>query len=419
MCLLLCAFAFENVMANPDEIISEIRFAGNEKTKNRILQQELTIRVGETLDLTKLELSRQSIMDLGLFKSVKVEVLENNIVLFTVKEKRYMLLLPRFSQNSETNKISPGVKLTLDNIGGLNQRLEVFYKQSDAEQANSGSRKETAITYRYPKIFGTQFSLDVFFGVYREPIQFLSAGVPVAEYDQQEEDYQFIVSRWLHKTRPSAGWIAGIGPRLRFNRYQYVSGLNNVYSDDRAVSLLGQIQYIDIRDYLYSRTGTQYGYVFEQGIKSIGSDYNFNRHLVFYRQFNRLGKPHHNLNWQARLGISDGQSSNLNKDVFGVGGYGELRAYDTSLGGSAFVMLNVEYLRPVFGSQQVRSLVFVDVGDAFDRNRDISLSNLKWSAGFGLRWKIKSFVGLSFSLEYAYNGDSGDNKVYFRSRGPF
>jgi len=406
-------------MAVPANTINEIRFTGNLKTKERILRQELTVRVGSKLDSQELEYSRQSIMDLGLFKSVTVEVLEKNVVLFTVKEKRYLLLLPRFSRDSDTDKITPGIKLTVDNIAGLNQRATLTLKQSDADDASSGDKDEVGLSYYYPKMFGTQYSLDVLLGFSREPLQFFSAGSPVADYKRQEIDLGFIVSRWLKKTGPSTGWVAGAGPRLHYNRYDYVSGMSGIYSDDHAISLLGQIFYTDIHDHLYSRTGLNYGYVLEQGLKGLGSDYDYNRHLFFYRQFYRLDRPHHNLNWQVRLGLSDDASSNLNEDVYSIGGYGDLRAYDSSTGGAAFVMLNVEYLRPMFDSNQVRGLLFADVGDAFVKNSDLDLSDLKWSVGTGLRWKIKSFVNLSLSLEYAYNVDTSENKVYFRTSGPF
>ncbi|NOY66399.1 MAG: BamA/TamA family outer membrane protein [Gammaproteobacteria bacterium] len=408
---------FQNLAAAG--VISDIRFAGNVKTKEYILRQELTIKQGDDLNPEELERSRQFILDLGLFRSVKVEVLEGRVVLFTVKEKRYLLLLPRFSRDSNSDKISPGITLTMDNIGGKNQSLEFLLKRSNPDDASYGHKDEFSIAYRYPKIFGTQYSIDTLLAFSRQPLQVLSAGIPVAEYRRQEVDVRFNVTRWVKKIGPSSGWVIGAGPRLRFSRYKYDAGLTGVYEDDQSISLLGQVFFTDIHDHVYSRTGKNYGYVFEQGIKTLGSDYNYNRHLFFYRQFLRLGKPHHNLNWQVRLGLSNGRLSNLNRDAFKVGGYGNLRAYDPGLVGDAFMILNVEYLQPVFDSNQVRGLVFLDAGNAFDRNTDLSLSGLKLSTGLGLRWKIKSFVNLQFSLEYAYNVDTGDNKVYLRSSGPF
>jgi len=401
------------------EIVNEIRFQGNKKTKERILRQELTIKPGDSIDRRQLERSRQAIMDLGLFKSVEVDVAEKGIVVFTVSEKRYVLVIPRFSRDRDNDKISPGANLTIDNIAGLNQRVELRYRQSDAANGLSGNVKELEINYQHPKIFATQYSLEVQLGLSHKPLQLITSSVPVAEYSQEEADLVFIVSRWLSKIGPSSGWVAGVGPRLRYSRYDYVSGTPGLLTKDRAVSLLGQIFYTNVHDHLHSRSGVNYGYVLEQGIKGLGSDFDYSRHLFFYRHYKHLGKPHTNLNWQLRIGLSDRVSSSLDEDVFDIGGYGDLRAYDSTVSGNAYVLANIEYLRPVFSRNHVRALLFVDVGDAFARNSDITLSDLKWATGVGLRWKVKSFVNLNFSLEFAYNVETGENKAFFRTSGPF
>ncbi len=401
------------------DTISAIRFIGNNVTKERVLRQELTIKVGDPVDKASLQDSRQSIMDLGLFISVAVVVSEAGVVVFTVKEKHYVLLLPRFSQDSDTNEIKPGARLTINNVAGLNQRLKLTYIQSDPEKANHGKQDELGLEYVYPKINGSKYNLSTSFSVVRSPLQAQQSGTVVAEYEQSNIDARLFVSRWWKKKGPSSGWLMGLGVHVEEHDYRYVSGLNDAYIDDHAVSILGEISYIDVHDYLYSRTGVQYGYSVEQGLTFLGSDYKFNRHLFYYRRFLPLHEAHHNLNIQARLGFSGGDSNNLGEDVYDIGGYGDLRAYDDAVSGDAFVLLNIEYLRPVFDRKYVRGLLFVDAGNAYANSSDVDLSDLKWATGLGLRWRIKGFVKLDLSLEYAYNLEDKKDRLYFRTKGAF
>jgi outer membrane protein assembly factor BamA len=417
--ILLSVILYAPVVFAEALTISEIQFKGNKVTQESILRQELTIKEGDPLDQEKIKASRQTVMDLGLFKSVDVEVTESGVVIYTVSEKHFILFLPRISYDSDENELKPGARLTVNNIAGLNQRMKLTYIQSDAEDADNGNRNELGLEYEYPKILGGPYNLRTSFNIVHSPLQYFQGGISVAEYKKNDLDFSFLVTRWFNKTGPSSGWVLGGGMRYVDHNYKYVSGMPGVFADDHAVSLLVSLGYTDLHDHLYSRSGVEYGYSIEQSAEFLGSEYQFNRHQFYYRQFMPLDRIHHNLNVQARIGFSAGASSNLDNDAYTINGYGDLRAYSEEVEGDAFMIVNLEYLRPVLGRNHIRSLVFVDAGDTFDNNSDISLSDLKWAAGFGLRWKIKSFVSLDLSMEYGRNFDSGENKFYFKTKGAF
>jgi len=402
------------------EPVTAISYVGNKVTKDYIIRQELGFNQGDDVNAAELEMTRQSVMDLGLFKSVTIEQQQNGQVIITVKEKSYLLLLPRFSRDSNTDKISPGLRLTVDNVAGRNQRFSLLYSKKDPENASSGDENNYGFSYSYPKMWGGNYNLDFSFDFLEAPINFVSTDETLSEYTRNDFDTRILISRWLEKTGPSTGWVLGGGVRLRKHSYSYESGLEGIIEDDDAISLQGQIYYTDVHDLLYSRSGVRYGYLIEQGLEELGSDYDFNRHLFYYQRYMKLGRPHHNLNIQARVGFSDGYDSNLNEEVYSIGGYGDLRAYNADdVEGAAFALLNIEYLRPVFDSDSGRMLLFADVGNAYARNSDLDFSGLKVAAGFGMRWKVKSFVRLDLSLEYAYNVDDETDKIYFRTSAPF
>ncbi len=104
--------------------ISEIRFVGNKTTKPEILLQEMLVRVGDPADPVRIEQSRQAIMDLGLFKSVRADLLAapaGPVLQIRVKEKYYYLVIPKLNRSEDG--VGLGAQLRLDNIAGLNQQL--------------------------------------------------------------------------------------------------------------------------------------------------------------------------------------------------------------------------------------------------------------------------------------------------------
>lgn len=103
--------------------INEIRFEGNEVTKESLLRKEIFFSEGDQLDNRKIQDSVQAIMDLGLFRSVDYSLQEKATdpqlvdVVIEVKEKYYLIIIPQ--SRTEDNEIHLGIQLRWDNIGGL------------------------------------------------------------------------------------------------------------------------------------------------------------------------------------------------------------------------------------------------------------------------------------------------------------
>ena len=222
--------------------IGEIRFAGNKTTKPQILLQEMLVRVGDPADAALIEQSRQAIMDLGLFKSVRAELLpadeRGRVLLITVKEKYYILPIPKLNRNDE-NDIGYGAQLRFDNLAGLNQRLKITYEIEKADTSSSGEQEVFSVVYSYPRMFGSAYSLEVVGGRTSYPIDVLAAdGTTVdASYQQNTNEAGFTVSRWLHLIGPSRGWQLGGGLVWRDRRYQHLLGTPGLYSDGTTVGL--------------------------------------------------------------------------------------------------------------------------------------------------------------------------------------
>ena len=407
------------------KIITRIEFAGNRVTQPRILHQEMVIKEGDIADPVKIERSRQLIMDLGLFKSVRViqEPLDDGVLVrFLIKEKYYILPTPKLNRDDE-NHFTLGAEIKLDNVAGLNQQLKLKYETDDAKTSFPDQKIDTySFSYNYPRMFGSPWSLSTELEQINSPVEVV-AGQPlnstISLYKKMGRSGSVQALRWLDPLTPSRGWQLGGGLVSRHNSYNFVNvksnpnpnPVPNPVPDDAlviGVSLLGQ--YTNVRDYLYSRSGKEYGYKGEIGSRTLGSDSRYTRHELFFRKFSLLaGRPHENIDFQARLGLSSGDMFPGETTSYSLGGVRSLRGHDSgSITGDAFAVLNVEYLRPLFGYYPLRGVLFYDIGNAYEKNTKIDLGSVKWDVGVGLRYRLKSFVKIDLRVDAAYVYGYGD-----------
>lgn len=406
--------------AEPLPVISEIQFAGNKTTRSEILLQEMLVKPGDPADPALIEQSRQAIMDLGLFKWVRAELLpapDGRVLHISVKEKYYFLVIPKLNRSDEG--VGYGGQLRLDNIAGLNQQLKLTYENEKTNLSSSGEQDVFSLLYVYPRVFGGPYRLELDGGVERLPVETLTGDTVTANYDRTSSIAGFRLTRWLNLKGPSQGWQVGGGLVWHQLTHSYLSGTPNLYQDGTAVGAVGLIEYNEVHDYLYSRGGKNYGVNVEYGLPGLGSDSGYDRELFYYRGYWPVFDwPHHNLDVQFQLGLSSGALFGI--DAYSLGGSSSLRGYESgSITGNAFVSANVEYKAPLFGYYPLRGVVFVDAGDAFPSNSDISLSGLKWSAGLGVRLKLKAFVRLDLRVDAAYAFDTKETKVYASSKQMF
>ena len=411
------AFALAQGEVTQEKII-DIRFVGNTVTQPQVMLQEMVVRIGGPVDLGRIETSRQAIMNLGIFKDVRAELLPaegGEILQIAVQEKYYFLPIPRLNRNADGD-ISYGAQLRLDNIAGLNQQMKLTYETQQSADANTNPVKDWSLSYSYPRVMGTPYNIDFNAHNARNDIDVNTDGMRTAEYSHSGYNATLRVSRFLAREGPSRGWRVGGGLSLSEEQYQYVSGTPGLYTNSQTAAWIGLIDYTDIRDYLYSRAGESYGYNIERALFGLGSDYEYVRHNFYFRNYKLVTeKPHHNLDLQLQLGFSDGVPG----DAFFLGSSDTLRGYErNSISGRSFALANVEYLAPLFDQKQVRSVIFMDVGNAYPSNH-INLSDLKTSIGVGLRLNLRSFVKIQLRVDLAYAVKTGDRKGYAGSRDVF
>ena len=398
-------------------VITAIEFTGNRVTNPKILRYEILVKEGDIADPALIERSRQAIMDLGLFVSVdaSVEQRDDGVVLhFVVKEKYYILPVPKLNRDDDNN-ISLGAEISFDNLAGLNQQLKLRYETEDAPGLSGGKLETNTLSFNYPRMFGSPYAFGAAIDQTHMPAEVVTGTTVTSLYQLEAWTASLQLSRWLAPRGPSRGWQVGAGLVWRRNGYDYVSGVpTDTFQDGRAVGISVLGQFLDVHDYLFSRRGKEYGYVGEYGAPVLGSDTLYTRHELFYRRYILLeGRPHENLEYQGRLGLSSGDIFAGSGYAYSLGGSKTLRAYDTgSFLGNSFILFNLQYLRPFFDYYPLRGALFLDIGNAYPSNEKIDLGDLKWDVGIGLRLRLKSFVKIDLRVDVAYAYDTGEYKVF-------
>lgn len=411
------------IAASPN-VIARIEFSGNRVTQPQILLQEMLVKEGDVADPALIERSRQAIMDLGLFVSVYAVVepgADGHVLRIVVKEKYYILPVPKLNRDDDNN-FSLGAELSLDNVAGLNQQLKIKYETDDATGLSGGQINTHTFSYNYPRVLGSAYLVSTEINQLKSPAEVVTGSELSSLYKLEAWTASLQVSRWLNRIGPSRGWQVGTGMVVRRNTYSYASGtITDTFQDAQAVGLTLNGKFIDVRDYLLSREGLEYGYIGEYGSPVLGSDTEYKRHEFFYRKYILLeGRPHENIDLQARLGLSSGDIFPGDSYAYSIGGSRTLRGYPTgSFIGNAFVLFNIQYLRPFFGYYPLRGALFLDVGNAYPSNEEVNLGDLKWSVGIGFRLRLKSFVKIDLRVDAAYVYDTGEYKIFAGTREVF
>lgn len=415
--LLLALLGAATAAAQEEETLAAIRFAGNEVTNERVLLQEMVIHVGDPIDPARIERSRQAIMNLGLFKSVTATLEEGNVLLITVVERFYILPLPLLDVRPEGD-YSYGAELRFDNLAGLNQHLKITYEEKDSVTQDLPHAKEAGLSYSYPRLAGTPYVLEFSSKVKQYEFPWPDQQTEQARYRIDAWNNSLGASRWANADGISRGWRYGGGVSHQVNDYQLRSGIPGTLRDGQAVSLYATLDHIAVDDYSFYREGRSFGYRAELGAPILDSDFSFSREQIYLRDYRHLSSNGANVNSQWQFGFANGCS--LGCPAWGLGGSTSLRGYASNyVAGNIFALVNLEYHYPMSGFNQLRGVLFTDVGDAWADLESVTLTQLKSSVGVGVRWSVQSFVDLTLRVDYGYAVEAQTYHGYFSTRASF
>lgn len=374
--------------------IRMINIAGNNKTKDRVIRRELVIRPGQTFSRALLERSLRNVTLLNYFNNVEPEVVPNEDL------SQIDITLKVEEKSTGTASVGAGFSGQGGLVGTIGLSIPNFLGNGQLLNFNweFGTRlSQFQVGFTEPWLFNTPTSLSG--SVYRTVQRYLGS-----EFDVQSIGASAQVGRRLRW--PDDYSRASIGYGIAQTRY------TNFTNDSLRVNRPPQL-----RDNLTSRmifnfardsrdlpqfatTGSVFSYTGMLAGGVLGGNISYHRHTVdnsFY--FPLFWKVALSFKQQAGAIAGFGGSTAPFNERFTPGGVDlidgtVLRGYEDRsvgprdasglVGGRGMLIYNVEASFPVV-KNQIYLLAFVDAGNAWERLDEISLFDLRRSAGFGVR----------------------------------
>lgn len=402
-----------------DRAVASIVFAGNRVTKPEVLLREIEQQVDAVCSIDQIVDSTQSIMDLGLFKSVyaQLSLVEQQLqLLFTVKEKHYFLLIPRISRTSDA-ELRGGAQLRFDNFLGRLHEMRITSERRKEKDGEGPGGFVHRLDYNIPRFFGGDHGFGFELGSDRRQLQ-LTVDQKVLGFAQSEtQTIGLQLSRWMNKSKGVQGKRYFFGVRFSQRKLELLSGLAGPYSDGNDMSVVVGIEDKRIHQDTFRRRGTVVGASLTAANRVTRSDFEYTRADFYAKAYLPLTNGIRNLNVHARLGISDGAA--FGESSYSIGGGERLRGMQTgSRSGDLMALVNIEYLQPLFNYPQFRAVAFVDIGDVYKRN-EINLTKMQSRAGVGLRCKLLSLSNTDLRVDFAWDSSRGQIQTYVSSNMTF
>ena len=391
--LIFILASFETQALNKIQTIS---IEGNKDTRISVFQRLILVKEGDAVDIAKINQSAQAIMDLGLFVDVTYTLKNNGDdydLIFLVKEKYYFLVIPRLKyRNGEVHK---GIQLRLENLFGLTHQLSYLYENKGSNNGVEEVRQR--LKYNYPWFFDTNQTLNLSFTSENA----ISEQSPGIFFNNKDSNLSFASRIWFNDIGITEGIYIGIGIEIKQRDQEDINTkiISNSISSTAVILSIGNKQ---SHIHKYNRSGKEYEYSIETASSLIGSEITYYKHLLLYKSYYAFtSRPKDNLNVYTALGHSTNDI--LNDSAFTLDATNNLRGYDRErFKGNAMYIINTEYMTPSSFSPNLRYIAFVDAGTTAKNINNLFDENIKLGLGFGIRWKIPSFVKLDIRIDVGY-----------------
>lgn len=386
--------------------IARFVITGNARTQERYLQKWTGLGPGKILSHEAIAAARQELLDRGLFREIRFasdrDAGGEVVLRLELVEKRYTLLLPRASRNNDGD-VKAGFRLRMNNLQGADRSLTGLIQQED--QHDGDDAEEIELKYSM-EMFDRPYELEW-------KLEHIVENTEVEDFENIEtsNEFSFAVARdwriegWsipltlstgiiiedVELDRPYPDSLDAIEAG-RFNRVEIGLRLDNVHRDR------------------FRRFGSLYSLSLERGFDWLGSDFTSNI-VTFELRGYRPINPYDS--FEYRLIFAASNDSPFGRLRFGLGGGSTLRGLEEfDDRGDARIFTNIEYVFAYRKRPQLRHTLFVDVGNVWDDLESIKLSDWEYTIGTGFRWKIDAFVKTDLFIDYGYDVEKSEGKLY-------
>lgn len=410
------------VVENQQFTVRKVSIEGNTKTKERVIRREIVQYPGDTFDRTKLQRSLREITILNFFGNVEPEVQpsgESEVdITFRVEEKQTDQANTSIGYSGRDGLIG-AVGFTMPNLFGNAQRFVFDWSFGSYYRNFSISFDEPYLFYPQTSVGGSAYSQRRGGANYGFTETIIGGSARIGRRLTFPDDYFRInYSYRLESTKYSdfSSSFREQNPRnLEEDKPRISSSMTQVISrdsrDNSEFPTIGSVQ-----SWAFTLAGGPFGGN-DKYLKNVVSSEWYSPTIWKFVWYNTF-----------EIGTLEALSNKPNEipyvDYFFMGGSGlsygiPLRGYNDqtigpqttvgsfAVGGKSFYKQSSELRFPIVPQPTIYGLLFAEAGNVWLTPGEIDPSNMKRSAGFGIRI-FMPFIGL-IGLDYGYGFDHSDD----------
>jgi len=431
------------IAEGPLAYVGKVEIAGNEITKDYVIQREILLQQGDPLSMTRVRRSQERLYNLGFFEDVGLDTRPNQEkpedqldLIFNVKEKSQVNVLSVGLGYSTVDKVVGNMQVQINNLLGRGQRVNLMYEIGS-------SRQNYEVSFFEPWFLRSQYSFGAnVFDTRRERNYYW---VQTEDENGQAipEDEQPTVIDYYAETRSGGGISFGRRFKEIYNSsigysYEGISIKNlterEKLSDtmrqevDRGTvetSMISLGLSRDTRDNVFdATTGSRNSISYSIAGGLLSGDNDFQKVSLetawFFPSIWKFVWGLHGM-----LGVVNKYGDSTTVPVyerFYLGGAETVRGYEYSgeigeISGGKFVSLfNLEYSFPIIREKRqtiLRGAFFYDAGNTWSTTKLGHYDyTLKQGVGFSLRFTLPMFP-IRFDWGYGLNHKADEPKSQF------
>ncbi len=401
-----------SVREGKPSFVKHILISGNDRTKDKVIRRELVIKPGQMFTRSSLLRSQREVYALGFFEDViidyQVEEPPDIDLIFQVKEKQTGTATGGVGFTSDTG-LTGFVELGHNNLFGNGQSVTLHL-----ERGKRRSNYQLSFTEPWFRDTPTSLGIDLFNLERKRDV-----------YDDVRKGGGVRVGRplpWIDYSRLYVSYSLEDVTLKNFSP-GYTGGLEQVSWPQRT----SRVETAFIRNStdspFYPTKGSRLSLNAEFTGGALGGDLNFHKQVVDFKWYRKvIGRSA--LLVRSRLGWMDAYNHYErvpDYERFRLGGTtvdflrgypdyeivpdANVREVDGRLvrwpGGRVMGALTLEYQFPI--ADPLHGLFFLDVGDTWNNENEISFSGFKKGAGFGLRLEIPMLGQVGFDYGYGFD----------------
>ena len=428
--------------------IEEVSFAGNDRTRDKVLRREMEISEGDLYNYSQQKESEYNLKRTGFYDEVKIEVVKGSSpnmakMVVTVKERK-----------SGTFNVGAGfssfesflfnAKVEQNNFLGYGQSLSLAGQLSKM-------RREVSLSFYEPWFVDSNVSFNVSFyyrylnydsDIYEYYADYsqnsfgfsVTFGIPIAKYLRAYLGYKLKKvdingttehqMNYLYRDIFSSGLTARLALDMRNDRMYATKGIYVIGGAEYFPRWMGSDEDILNLDFNFRWYQELFlGVVFRTNIELGYNIHLQNKPLPYAERF-KLGGMYSVRGYPFYSIGPNHDRSDTEYNIPSDGKDPTSSTYPYIIGGDKQFIMNNELEIPIVKSMRISIVGFVDLGNSWAKDEHLFYINSKdkdiydlplgvlWSAGFGLRW-VTPMAPLSFEWGFPLTPRPGDPKFQF------